>query len=200
MNKLGLLACTAIGVSGIALTVNQAAAFEKAQLGERAVAQTQLEFDIYLPLEQKAELLKLEEALQTPGSPQYHQWLKPAEFAARFAPSQATVNKITRELNASGLQVTEVHSHSLHVTGSVGAVEHAFATELATAHFSNGRSTLAATKPMVLTPSLAASGAVVPKFESVIRMQKPLMIRADPAGQPVEPNRRLLVRRFEGSL
>jgi subtilase family serine protease len=109
------------------LTANPAFAFEKAQMGARAAAQTQLEFDIYLPLEHKAELLKLEEALQTPGSPQYHQWLKPAEFAARFAPSQATVAAITEELAASGLQVTEVHSHALHVTGSVGAVERAFA-------------------------------------------------------------------------
>lgn len=179
MNKFGLLACTAIGMSGILLTANPAAAFEKAQIGARAAAQTQLAFDIYLPLEHKAELLQLEEALQTPGTPQYHQWLKPAEFAARFAPSQATVNKITRELNASGLQVTAVNSHSLHVTGSVSAVERAFATELATARFSNGRSTLAATRPMVMTPGLAASGAVIAAFNGVTRMKKPSMIRAD---------------------
>jgi len=179
MNKFSLLACTAIGMSGLVLTANQAAAFEKAQLGARAAAQTQLEFDIYLPLEHKAELLKLEEALQTPGTPQYHQWLKPAEFEARFAPSRATVDKITRELTANGLQVTAVRSHSLHVTGSVAAVERAFATELATAHFKNGRSGLAATKPMVMTPNLAASGAVVPAFDSIVRMKKPSMVRAD---------------------
>ncbi|HLZ66605.1 MAG TPA: S53 family serine peptidase [Aliidongia sp.] len=166
-------------MSGLVLTANQAAAFEKAQLGARAAAQTQLEFDIYLPLEHKAELLKLEEALQTPGTPQYHQWLKPAEFEARFAPSRATVDKITRELTANGLQVTAVRSHSLHVTGSVAAVERAFATELATAHFKNGRSGLAATKPMVMTPNLAASGAVVPAFDSIVRMKKPSMVRAD---------------------
>ena len=180
MNKACLLACAAIGVSWGALTGNQAAAFEKAQLGGPAAAQTQLEFDIYLPLKQKAELLKLEEALQTPGSPQYHKWLKPAEFAARFAPSQATVNMITRELNARGLRVTKAHSHSLHVTGSVSAVERAFATKLATARFSNGRSAVAATKPMVMTPMLAASGAVIPAFDGVIRMKKSLMVRADP--------------------
>jgi subtilase family serine protease len=179
MNKIGLLACTAIGIFGCALTANQAYAFEKAQMGARAAAQTQAEFDIYLPLKNKADLLALEEALQTPGSPQYHQWLKPAEFAARFGPSQATLAEITQELTANGLQVTAVHSHALHVTGSVGAVERAFATQLATARFSNGRSALAATKPMVMTPSLQASGAMIPAFSSVIRMKKSSMIKAD---------------------
>jgi subtilase family serine protease len=179
VNKSCLLACVAIGISGIALTANPAAAFEKAQLGARAAPQTQLEFDIYLPLQQKAELLKLEEALQTPGTPQYHRWLSPKEFAARFAPSPATISKITRELNASGLRVTKVHGHSLHVTGSVSAVERAFATKLATARFSSGRRAFAATKPMVMTPSLAASGAVVPAFDGIIRMKKASMVRSD---------------------
>src|SRR3984885_10087757 len=122
MNKIGLLASTAIGIFGFSLTANQAYAFEKAQMGARAAAQTQAEFDIYLPLKNKADLLALEEALPTPGSPQYHQWLKPSEFAARFGPSQATVAEITQELTANGLQVTAVNSHALHVTGSVGAV------------------------------------------------------------------------------
>jgi subtilase family serine protease len=179
MNRIGLLACTAIGILGSALTTNQAYALEKAQMGARAASQTQVEFDIYLPLQHKEDLLTLEEALQTPGSSQYHKWLNPAEFAARFGPSKATVAEISQELAASGLQVTAVHSHALHVTGSVGTVERAFATELATARFSNGRSALAATKPMVMTPSLQASGAVIPAFSSVIRMQKSSMIRAN---------------------
>jgi subtilase family serine protease len=179
MNRIGLLACTAIGILGSALTANQAFALEKAQMGARAAAQTQVEFDVYLPLQHKQDLLTLEEALHTPGSPQYHKWLSPAEFAARFGPSKATVNEITQELAASGMQVTEVHSHALHVTGSVGTVERAFGTQLASARFSNGRSALAATKPMVMTPSLEASGAVIPTFSGVIRMQKSSMIRAN---------------------
>jgi subtilase family serine protease len=159
--------------------VQSASAFEKAQMGAPAAAQTQVAFDIYLPLQNKADLLTLEEAQQTPGSPQYHRWLTPAEFAARFAPSKASIAEMTQELAANGLQVAEVHSHSLHVTGSVGAVERAFATQLASASFSNGRSGLAATKPMVMTPSLQANSAVIPAFSSVIRMKKSSMIRAD---------------------
>src|SRR5262249_4058151 len=141
--------------------------------------QTPLAFDIYLPLRKKAELQKLEEALHTSGSPQYHKWLTPAQFEKRFGPSPATVSMIKRELSARGLRVTQVHSHSLHVTGSASAVERAFATRLATARFANGRSAVAATRPMVMTPMLAASGAVIPAFDSTIRMKKPSMIRAD---------------------
>jgi subtilase family serine protease len=50
---------------------------------------------------------------------------------------------------------------------------------LASARFSNGRSALAATKPMVMTSGLQASGAVIPAFSGVIRMKKSTMIRAD---------------------
>ncbi|HEX4505826.1 MAG TPA: S53 family peptidase [Alphaproteobacteria bacterium] len=178
MNKFRLLACAAIAVSAGALTAGPAAAYEKAHLGERAAARAPLEFDIYLPLRKKAELLKLEQSLQTSGSPQYHKWLTPKEFATRFGPSPATVRMITRELAARGLRVTQVHAHSLHVTGSVNAVERAFATNLATARFSDGRARVAATKRLAMTPMLAASGAVIPAFDSVIRMKKPSMVRA----------------------
>jgi subtilase family serine protease len=178
MNRIGLLTWTVAGIIGSALAANQASAFEKAQIGARAPAQAQIGFDIFLPIEHRAEMQQLESDLQTVGSAQYHKWLTPSEFNARFGPSQATVTKIGKELSASGLQITEVHTHSLHVVGSVSAVEHAFATELASARFSSGRTGLANTKPMVLTPSMQASGAVIPTFSSVIRMRKPQMIRA----------------------
>ena len=40
---------------------------------------------------QQAALNKLLVEQQTPGSPQYHRWLTPAEFATRFGPSKASV-------------------------------------------------------------------------------------------------------------
>src|SRR5580704_8970739 len=71
------VALGALTFASLAL-VQSASAFEKAQMGAPAAAQTQVAFDIYLPLQNKADLLTLEEAQQTPGSPQYHRWLTPA--------------------------------------------------------------------------------------------------------------------------
>jgi subtilase family serine protease len=144
---------------------------EAAQILERAPQSQAVEFDVYIPLQNRAALEQLEVAQHTPGNAQYHKWLTPSEFNARFAPDRATIDKISRELSAHGLAVTETHTHSLHVTGNVQAVERTFGTELSRAEFSSGRQILAATKPMVLTPALASTHAVVPRFAGVIHMR-----------------------------
>ena len=45
--------------------------------------------------EQQASLESLLDAQQNPASPQYHQWLTPEEFGARFGPADADVQKVT---------------------------------------------------------------------------------------------------------
>jgi subtilase family serine protease len=153
-----------------ALTAQPAVAYEKAQVLGRAPAERGVEFDIYIPLQKRDELQKLEIAQHTPDSALYHRWLTPAEFNARFAPDAATVAKVTKELAAAGLTVTEAHTHHLHVTGSVGAVERAFGAELHQAAFSGGKQVLAADRSLSLTPTLRSLGAVVPAFAGVIHM------------------------------
>ncbi|HVJ52542.1 MAG TPA: S53 family serine peptidase [Aliidongia sp.] len=178
MKRIGRLSYTVAGILGAVLATGHASAFEKGQIGTRAMAQLPVEFDIYVPIQNRADLEKLEADQTTPGSAQYHKWLSPTEFNARFAPSPALVKKMSKELAASGITVTEVHTHSLHAVGTASAIERAFSTELATTKFSNGRSRLAATRAMVLTPTLLASGAVISTFSNTIHMKKPLLIPA----------------------
>ena len=147
-------------------------AIEKAHIQARASASQPVEFDVYLPLQHEADLDALITSQQNPSSPSYRHWLTPEEFHSRFAPSAAQVNKIKRELNAKGLRVTEIHTHSLHVVGNVEAVENAFATQIANATFANGKRTLAATRPITLSPrwSLPAQGSwVCPAPSTCIR-------------------------------
>lgn len=159
------------GAASAMCLAGAAPAREVAQsLGRAAQDQTST-FDIYIPLQNRAALDTLERAQNTPGNAQFHKWLTPAEFEARFALDKATVAAITRELHAKGLEVVEAHTHSLRVSGSVGAIERAFGTELSRAKFANGKEVMAAARPLTMTPTLAAVHAVVPEFAGVIHME-----------------------------
>jgi len=82
--------------------------------------------------EQKAELDALVQAQQTPGSPLYHAWITPAEYAAQFGLSDADLAKVESWLNSQGFNIDRVaNSHnSITVSGTAGEVEAAFGTQL----------------------------------------------------------------------
>src|SRR5664279_755351 len=170
--RLGIsITSTIFGVIAATLQLPLPAnAIEKAHIQARASASQPVEFDVYLPVQHEADLDALIASQQNPSSPNYHHWLTPDEFHTRFAPSNAQVSKSKQELNAQGLKVTEIHTHSLHVMGSVGAVENAFATQIANATFTSGKRTLAATRPITLSPTLASVGAKVVGLSGTIHM------------------------------
>ncbi len=70
-------------------------------------------------------------AQQTPGSPDYHRWLTPEQFAQRFGPSGNDQAKLVNWLESQGLRVTMVARGGQAITfsGSIGAVSKAFRTE-----------------------------------------------------------------------
>jgi subtilase family serine protease len=162
-----------------------APAREVAQVIERAPQQQKSAFDIYIPLQNRAALETLEIAQHTPGNALYHKWLTPNEFNARFAPDKATIAAITQELHEKGLQVIETHTHSLRVSGTVSAIEHAFSTELSRARFASGMEVMTAGRPVSMTPKLAALQAVVPDFAGTIHMRS----NARPNGKVLPQNR-----------
>lgn len=82
--------------------------------------------------EQKAELDALVRAQQTPDSPQYHKWLTPAEYAARFGLSNGDLAKIETWLEEQGFTIDRISkSHtSISFSGTVAQAESAFQTEI----------------------------------------------------------------------
>lgn len=82
--------------------------------------------------EQKAELDALIQAQQTPGNPEYHQWLTPATYAARFGMSQADLDKVETWLQSEGFNVERVANSRTSITfsGTVEQVETAFQTQM----------------------------------------------------------------------
>jgi len=81
---------------------------------------------------QQADLTQLLAAQQTPGSPDYHHWLTPEQFAARFGVNQADLDTISRWLESQGLTVVSVARgrNSIAFKGYAAQVEAAFAIEL----------------------------------------------------------------------
>jgi kumamolisin len=81
-----------------------------------------------LPELNKAEALL--KALNTPGDPQFHQFLTADQFVARFGPTDAEVKEVIAGLAKYGLVAERTGATTLNVTGLPGAMERAFAVSL----------------------------------------------------------------------
>ncbi len=82
--------------------------------------------------EQQAALEQLLQEQQTPGSPNYHRWLTPQEFGARFGISDADLQTVTTWLTSKGFRDVKVANgrRSLEFSGTAAQVRSAFHTEI----------------------------------------------------------------------
>jgi len=81
---------------------------------------------------QKSGLDALVEAQQNPSSPQYHQWLTPAEFGSRFGASRQGLARVTSWLTSHGFAINEIPAGQRLIvfSGTSGQVFEAFHTEI----------------------------------------------------------------------
>jgi subtilase family serine protease len=82
--------------------------------------------------EQQAQLDALVKAQQTPGSPAYHAWLTPAQYATRFGLSDGDLAKIKSWLESEGFNIERVANSRTSITfsGTSAQIENAFQTEM----------------------------------------------------------------------
>ncbi|MDB5362707.1 MAG: peptidase [Rhodospirillales bacterium] len=137
---------------------------------EQVQSSLQVGFELFLPLRDISGLDALLAAQQLQGSPEYQQWLTPAQFHDRFGPTGARVARVTAGLAAAGLSVTATHARSLHVEGSASAVQKLFGTRLVYMANAAGGKHMAAEGGFALPAALAQEGAVVAHFQASIRM------------------------------
>ncbi len=71
-------------------------------------------------------------AVATPGSAAYRHFMTPAQYRARYEPTQAAVTSVSAWLRSAGLRVTGVEASHRYVSagGSVAAAEQAFGSKL----------------------------------------------------------------------
>jgi hypothetical protein len=93
----------------------------------RLPSTNQMRLTLDLPLRNAGGLAHLLAAIYNPASPQYHHYLKPGEFTARFGPTPEDYAAVIRFANTNGLTVSGTHSNRLfvEVTGRVAEVERA---------------------------------------------------------------------------
>jgi pseudomonalisin len=85
-----------------------------------------------LSLSQQAALDQLLAEQQDLASPNYHQWLTPEQYAARFGMSQNDLDRVTSWLEAQGFSGIQVSRSATRVSfdGTAAHVEAAFRTEI----------------------------------------------------------------------
>lgn len=91
---------------------------------------TQISVTIALRLPDLNGAENLLKSLNTPGDPQYHQFLTADQFVARFAPADADVAKVVAGLAKYGLAAERTSATTLKVTGRPADMERAFAASL----------------------------------------------------------------------
>ena len=111
--------------------------------------------------EKQAELDALLTALQDPSSPDYHRWLAPSDFAARFGAAPDDIDQIAAWLEGQNLHVTGISParNAITFTASAGDIDHALRTALHS-YSVNGRTHYANSEepslPVALEPAIRA--------------------------------------------
>ncbi len=100
----------------------------------RLPATRSLSLAIGLPLRNQAALDELLRQIYDPQSANFHKFLGPPEFTARFGPTEQDYQAVIRFAEANGLAVTGTHANRLvlDVEGSVSSIEQAFQVTLRT--------------------------------------------------------------------
>ncbi|HTV08598.1 MAG TPA: S53 family peptidase [Candidatus Aquilonibacter sp.] len=107
--------------------------------------------------QQQSDLDALIAAQQNPASPEYHQWLTPAQFGARFGLADADIAKVQSWLESQGFSVASVapSRNSITFSGTASIVASAFGAPLH--HYRlNGEAHIAPSADLTLPAQLAA--------------------------------------------
>ncbi|MGC2211093.1 MAG: protease pro-enzyme activation domain-containing protein, partial [Candidatus Korobacteraceae bacterium] len=101
--------------------------------------------------EHQADLDNLVARQQQATAPEYHQWLTPAEFGARFGASPADIAKITAWLEAQGMRVNGVMNNQMFidVSTTAGQVRNVFQTPMHYWNLRGGKHAANAQDPMI---------------------------------------------------
>jgi subtilase family serine protease len=101
-----------------------------AGLLDETAGSAKLTVTVMLKLHDPAGAEAFVQHVSTPGDSMYRHYLTPAEFAARFGPTDADVAKVAGALEKFGLSAARVSTTTLHVTGIPADLERAFGVSL----------------------------------------------------------------------
>jgi subtilase family serine protease len=103
-------------------------------VGEGVASASQpLAMRVTMALRNRSELARLLAAQQDPASSDYHRWLTPDEFTARFGPTAADLSKVESWLRKKGCTVNsgDASTREVSFTGTVAQAQKAFGVKIA---------------------------------------------------------------------
>ena len=108
--------------------VRQVARNGRAAIVGQMPASQMMTLNVVLPLGNPSGLDEFLSELYDPNSPSFHQYLTPAQFTARFGPSEADYAAAASYVKANGFQVIGGSRDGMNIVirGPVSSVEHAF--------------------------------------------------------------------------
>ncbi|HZD66485.1 MAG TPA: S53 family peptidase [Acidimicrobiales bacterium] len=175
----GVAGASPLAVPGGRPTVVRGAADQGPVPGNRPVQVT-----LALPLRDRAGLAALNRSLYDPASPNYHRFLTPGQFEARFSPRPAQVATVTGWARAAGLRVVSVSANRtlVRVQGAAASLDRAFGVSLHRFHGPMGTDYRSPTTPATLPPSVAGEVSSVVGLSTLGRVSV-----APPASQSAGP-------------
>jgi len=119
---------------------------------------TQLQISIALEPRDPAALAAYAGSVSNPASADYRHFLSVAGFAARFAPSEATIDAVETALRSEGLDPGTAYANHLviPVVGSAAAIDRALAISLVRIKLADGRVAVIADQPPALSSAIAS--------------------------------------------
>jgi len=119
---------------------------------------TQLQISIALEPRDPAALAAYAGSVSNPASADYRHFLSVAGFAARFAPSEATIDAVETALRSEGLDPGTAYANHLviPVVGSAAAIDRALAISLVRIKLADGRVAVIADQSPALSSAIAS--------------------------------------------
>jgi hypothetical protein len=135
---------------------------------------------------QEGDLQSLIASQQAPSSPQYHQWLTPDQFAARFGVANSDIAQVESWLQQQGFAINSVSRSKNRITfsGTVGQAEAAFGTEIH--NYTSGTQTHFAPSADISIP--AALAPVVQTVTNLSSFRPKPHLRVSPTKANPQPN------------
>jgi len=145
-------------------------------------ASTTMHVTVTLQSQDPAGLDAFANEVSTPGSPQYRDYITPAEFAQRFGATPAAIQAVESSLQAHGLAPAPVSANSLSipVTATAGQLSQAFSTSFARVALASGETAIINQQAPSVDPGIAGD------VQSVIGLNtlstaKPLLVQSHAA-------------------
>ena len=130
--------------------------------------------EVVLAPSHQAQLTSLLHSLYEIGSPHYHQWLTPGQFAQQFDPAPAIVSQVEAWLASVGLHSSYRSGFAVHVSEAASVVEAGLGVSLNDYRLAHGQEVHVANSAPLLPADLTASIVSVLGLDNAPRLTSQL--------------------------